>query len=237
VKTKSLEAFAQAGVEDAEVVPGLLPATDPFFSFITQGGGIRNFVNPILPSQILRTVKLKDLKYTFHDRVSREPSFELLGDDEYECKCHQVTDLHQYHQPRERITMPAEYVDDVGLILGDSWWPGVVGSRFIYEVSTPNPDFFLAEGTVPCAQLLFVYTARKQKKGEMQGADKLMTSLEERADDDESDDEVEAKQTDEEEKAKRAPKPIHAWGTDEIREHPGMMRRIMSLPIPIPAFV
>lgn len=159
-----------------------------------------------------------------------------MGDDEYECKCHQVTDLHAYVHSRERSTITAEYVDDIGLILGDSWWPGVPGARFIYEVSTPNPDFFLGEGTVPCANLLFVYTARKQKKDEMHGAEKLMTSLEERADDDESDEEVEEKQeAGEEEKPEK--KPIHAWGTDEVREHQGMLRRIMSLPIPIPALV
>lgn len=217
--------YGATNVQDAEVVPGILPATDPFFAFITQGGGAKNFVHPPLPPHVLRTIKMKELRYQFHDTLSREPSFEPLEEDEYECKCHQVTDLSAVAQVRERIPVTPEYVDDVGLILGDTWWPGASGSRFIYEVSTPNPDFFLNEGTVPCAQLLFVYTTRKQKKGEILEA---YAMLEEQAED-ESDEEAHHKKAEEEDYEMEG----HKVRLADVQR----MRRHMSLPVPIAAFL
>merc|ERR1719201_3021347 len=79
--------------EEDEIQPGILPSTDPFFSFVTASGGINNYMYPSMPMQAIRSIRQKDLKYSFHDILSREPSFEPLGEDEYECKGHQVTDL------------------------------------------------------------------------------------------------------------------------------------------------
>ena len=46
------------------------------------------------------------------------------------------------------------------------WYPGASGYRFIYEVSTDAPGRYLALGTVPCAQLLFIYAAPKEDDDE-----------------------------------------------------------------------
>merc|ERR1719240_614745 len=118
---------------------------------------------PPVPMHAIRSIRQKDLKFSFHDILSREPSFEPLGDDEYECKDHQVTDLSDdAHTRLRKVVNDVELVDDVGLIMGDMWYPGASGYRFIYEVSTNTPGRYLALGTVPCAQLLFIYTAPKE---------------------------------------------------------------------------
>jgi hypothetical protein len=158
---------AGANVEEDEISPGILPSTDPFFSFVTASGGINNYMYPSLPMQAIRTIRQRDLKYSFHDILSREPSFDPLGDDVYECKGHQVTDLSEDAHTRVRkVISDVEFVDDAGLIMGDLWYPGASGYRFIYEVSTDAPGRYLALGTVPCAQLLFIYAAPKEDDDE-----------------------------------------------------------------------
>lgn len=76
--------------EEEEAIPGILPATDPFFGFVQAAGGINSYMYPSVPMQSqLKHIRQKDLKYSFRDILSREPSFDPLGDDEYECKDHQ----------------------------------------------------------------------------------------------------------------------------------------------------
>merc|ERR1719387_1771211 len=176
--SKKKDGFGLGGEED-EAVPGILPSTDPFFGFVTASGGINNYMNPAMTMQAIRGIRQRDLKYSFRDILSREPSFDPLGDDEYECKDHQVTDLSEdAHTRLRKVITDVELVDDVGLIMGDMWYPGASGYRFIYEVSTSAPGRYLALGTVPCAQLLFIYTAPKKADDELFAEKLVETSAE-----------------------------------------------------------
>lgn len=70
------------------------------------------------------------------------------------CLC-QPTEITAH--PRHRWEVQPAFVDDRGLILGDTgWFPGALGQRFIFEVKSDNSDKFIRVSEVPQAQVLFV---------------------------------------------------------------------------------
>lgn len=114
------------------------------------------------------------------------------------CLC-QPTELSSH--VRERWELELKFVDDKKLILGDQgWWPGAAGYRFTHEVKTDDASLYVRLGTVPQAQLLYMYTKRVQGrvgKGDKEG--KAVHADEDKTDSDASEEEVEEKQ---------APSPI-----------------------------
>jgi hypothetical protein len=86
------------------------------------------------------------------------------------CLC-QPTELSTH--VRERWELELKFVDDKKLILGDQgWWPGAAGYRFTHEVKTDDASLYVKLGTVPQAQLLYMYTKRVQgrvAKGDKEG--------------------------------------------------------------------
>jgi hypothetical protein len=70
------------------------------------------------------------------------------------CLC-QPTELTS--RPRDRWDVDLEFVDDRGLILGDSgWFPGALGQRFCFEAKADNIDGFVCRTEVPQGQLLYI---------------------------------------------------------------------------------
>lgn len=110
------------------------------------------------------------------------------------CLC-QPTELSSH--VRERWVLDLKFVDDKELILGDQgWWPGAAGYRFTHEVKTDDASLYVKLGTVPQAQLLYMYTKRVQgrdKKGDKES--KAAHADEDKSDSDASDEEPEEKKT------------------------------------------
>lgn len=149
---------------------GVMAANDPFFWFCQQNFAVYTYPAANVPRKYLQ--QGAGLVFKYSDFVSRtgtpEPRPKDAGDED------QTDDLFNSGKPvppsinlcqptettnhvRQRWEVQKEFVDDQKMILGDAgWFPGALGHRFTFEVTTSSVERYVRSGMVPQAQLLCV---------------------------------------------------------------------------------
>jgi len=166
---------------------GHLHPMDAFFHFATHNPPL--YCYPPVPREYLqhaKTAQYMDVRYVDFQSRCNSPEREAVlkekgevegdgeqsgNDDDAEdiynnavrCTCHQDTDFANYR--RKRTGVHVKHADEGDLILEDGpWFPGALFFRFTYEIYTEDPTLCISLGTVPEAQLLFIYSTRSVRE-------------------------------------------------------------------------